>query len=216
MTAVATAAPVRDRARPFRSAPDGANPSHGGHSSHGGHPSHGGHSSHGGHGGRLRSLPLPDTEPPVEQGDPRLRARPHPAQGVLSLLPGEPDDEVLFGPQPTPTSALPDPARWGRQVTQLVVEVLAGHRPRAQLLRWTSEQVYRELRQRALPPPSGQDRTRLGPAHRPRVGGVRVSEPRDGVAEVAAVVHRPHRVQAMALRLEGRDGRWVVTALRCA
>ena len=50
---------------------------------------------------------------------------------------------------------------------------------------------------------------------RPVVGGVRVSEPDDGVAEVAAVVHRRHRVQAIALRLEGRDGRWVVTVLQC-
>ena len=50
---------------------------------------------------------------------------------------------------------------------------------------------------------------------RPVVGGVRVSEPDDSVAEVAAVVHSRHRVQAIALRLEGRDGRWVVTVLQC-
>jgi hypothetical protein len=199
-TDLTTVTTVRDHARPFRSS-----------ALHRAHPS------------RLRSLPLPDTEPPVERGDPQPRTARHPAQGVLTLLPGhpdgqgdDPDDESLFGPQPTPTRALPDPARWGRQVTQLIVEVLAGHRPRAQLLRWTSEQVYRELRRRALPLPSGSDQPRRpGPAHRPRVGGVRVSEPCDGVAEVAAVVHRPHRAQAMALRLEGRDGRWVVTALHC-
>lgn len=164
---------------------------------------------------RLRTLPLPDTEPPIERGDILREPVVHPAQGVLALLPAEDDDEALWGPQPTPSHELPDPARWARVVTQLIVEVLAGHRPSAQLVRWTSEQVYRDIRQRAVPLPSGRDRSRsLGPAHRPKIGGVRVSEPRDSVAEVAVVVHRRHRVLAMALRLEGRDGRWVVTVLQ--
>lgn len=170
-----------------------------------------------GHMSRLRSLPVPATEPPVEHGEVPRGATHHPAQGVLALIPCDPDDDVLWERQPTRTSDLPDPVRWGRTVSQVVVEVLAGHRPSAQLLRWTTEQVYREVRSRALPLPSGRHQSRsLGPAHRPRVGSVRVSEPRDGVAEVAVVVHRRHRVQAMALRLEGRDGRWVVTVLQHA
>lgn len=153
----------------------------------------------------------------MEHGEVRGPSLHHPAQGVLALLPCDADDDGLWGRQSTPSSDLPDPVQWGRTITQVVVEVLAGHRPSAQLLRWTTEQVYREVRNRALPLPSGHDRSRsLGPAHRPRVGSVRVSEPRDGVAEVAAVVHRRHRVQAMALRLEGRDGRWVVTVLQHA
>jgi len=41
-----------------------------------------------------------------------------------------------------------------------------------------------------------------------------VSEPADGVAEVTAVVERGPRTRALALRMEGRDGRWVVTALQ--
>jgi hypothetical protein len=166
---------------------------------------------------RLRTLPVPATEPPVEHGEVRGPSPHHPAQGVLALQAYDADDDELWGRQPTPSHDLPDPAQWGRTITQVLVEVLAGHRPSAQLLRWTTEQVYREVRNRALPLPSGRDRSRsLGPAHRPRVGSVRVSEPRDGVAEVAAVVHRRHRVQAMALRLEGRDGRWVVTVLQHA
>jgi hypothetical protein len=165
----------------------------------------------------LRSLPVPATEPAVEHGEVSRSVSQHPAQGVLALLPSDVDDESRWERQPTPSSELPDPARWGRRISQVVVAVLAGHRPSAQLLRWTTEQVYREVRTRALPLPSGRDQSRsLGPAHRPRVGSVRVSEPRDGVAEVAAVIHRRHRVQAMALRLEGRDGRWVVTVLQHA
>jgi hypothetical protein len=171
---------------------------------------------------RLRYLPLPDTEPPVEHGDVHEPVGAYLGQGVLALLADEADDEdeVLFGPQPTPSRELPDPARWGRQITQLIVEVTTGHRPAAQLVRWTSDQVYRQVRQQARPLPAATNRARSGtgsrgPSERPVVGGVRVSEPGDGVAEVAAVVHRRHRVQAVALRLEGRDGRWVVTALQC-
>jgi hypothetical protein len=171
-------------------------------------------------GAGLRYLPLPDTEPPVEHGDVHEPLGTCVGQGVLALLTDQDDeDEVLFGPQPTPTHELPDPTRWGRQVTQLIVEVIAGHRPAAQLVRWTSDQVYRQVRQRGRTLPAGSDRARSAAGRpvveRPVVGGVRVSEPDDGVAEVAAVVHRRHRVQAIALRLEGRDGRWVVTVLQC-
>jgi hypothetical protein len=37
---------------------------------------------------------------------------------------------------------------------------------------------------------------------------VHVSEPADGIAEVAAVVRRGDRFHAVAARLEGVDGRW--------
>jgi transposase InsO family protein len=169
-------------------------------------------------GARLRYLPLPDTEPPVEHGDLREQPGTCVGQGVLALLTEQDDeDEFLFGPQPTPSRELPDPTRWGRQVTQLIVEVQAGQRPAAQLVRWTSEHVYRQIREHGRTLSTGRDRTRTGRGlvERPVVGGVRVSEPDDGVAEVAAVVHRRHRVQAVALRMEGRDGRWVVTVLEC-
>jgi hypothetical protein len=171
-------------------------------------------------GARLRYLPLPDTEPPVEHGDVHEQLGTCIGQGVLALVTDRDDeDEVLFGPQPTPSRELPDPTRWGRQVTQLIVEVMAGHRPAAQLVRWTSDHVYRQVRQRGRTLPAGSDQARSAAsrpaAERPVVGGVRVSEPDDGVAEFAAVVHRRHRVQAVALRMEGRDGRWVVTVLQC-
>jgi hypothetical protein len=42
---------------------------------------------------------------------------------------------------------------------------------------------------------------------------VHVTSPFDGVAEVAATVRRGPRVTAVALRLEGLDGRWQCTAL---
>jgi len=45
------------------------------------------------------------------------------------------------------------------------------------------------------------------------VRSVHVSEPTDGVAEVTAVVDRGSRCAALALRMQGLDGRWLITAL---
>ncbi|MFC6714722.1 Rv3235 family protein [Branchiibius cervicis] len=39
-------------------------------------------------------------------------------------------------------------------------------------------------------------------------------EPADGVAEVCLVVQHEGRVRAVAARLSGVDGRWLVTALQ--
>jgi hypothetical protein len=41
-----------------------------------------------------------------------------------------------------------------------------------------------------------------------------VDEPADGVAEVCAVVSHGERFRAIALRLEGIDGRWRCTVLQ--
>ena len=119
-------------------------------------------------------------------------------------------DDADFGPQPTPSRELPGAAEWGQRLAQVVVEVMSGHRPSTQLLRWASRPVYDEVvaQTEPLPRPGRQL-----PRQRPVVSGVRVCEPADGVAEVSAVVHRHPRAHAMALRLEGRDGRWQMTAL---
>jgi hypothetical protein len=46
-----------------------------------------------------------------------------------------------------------------------------------------------------------------------RVRSVHVSEPADGVAELSVVLVGAGRPRALALRLEGWDGRWICTAL---
>jgi len=172
----------------------------------------------------LRALPVPETEPAIEQQeaersdwfgrDPQsLTAG---VQGVLLLVvdnPPDADDEqdaADFGPQPTPSRDLPSATVWGRRLVQVVVEVMCGQRSPTQLLRWTSESVYDQLLAQTLPTPRPGA---TSPRRRPRVTSMRVCEPVDGVAELSAVVRGQHRVQALALRLEGRDGRWQVTAL---
>ena len=118
-------------------------------------------------------------------------------------------DEVEFGPQPTPRAALPEPRTWAGRFVQAVIEVLAGDRPASQLVRWTTTEVYDDVACRIT---SGARPGAPSPA-RAVVRSVHVAEPADGVAEVSALVRRGVRCTAVALRLEGMDGRWQCTAL---
>jgi uncharacterized protein DUF6459 len=167
----------------------------------------------------LRWLPIPDTEPPPEPPLEPYAGRVHaagPAQLTLALTTvtsAGPEPEVhrpfgSFEPRPTATAELPDPAAWARRMAQAVVEVLSGVRPAAQLVRWTTFEVYSGLQRRCAPAAS-----RSAPSRRAVVRTVRVCLPADGVAEASAVVVARGRVQAVALRLEGLDGRWRMTAL---
>ncbi len=51
------------------------------------------------------------------------------------------------------------------------------------------------------------------PHRRTVVRSVHVSEPTPGVAEVCALVWNGQRARAIALRLQGRHGRWQCTSL---
>jgi hypothetical protein len=171
---------------------------------------------------RLRAMPVPDTEPaPDLQPDPRLRGRRRlVTQPTLALSlvpppgPGRPTAPAA-APWPQPiTAGLPDPQVWSRRVMQAVVEVLCGVRPVAQLVRWTNRDVYEGLRRR-----SGVQMAGHGTPGHPEAGrravvrSVRICQPADGVVEAAAVVAARGRIQAVAFRLEGADGRWRMTAL---
>jgi hypothetical protein len=185
----------------------------------------------------LRRLPMPCSEPPYDDelgwvpiG--WLSAEPsaaHGVQGTLALafvlpsgLPAvpEPPPELHlvafdaasldeFGPRPTRRAALPSPRTWAGRVVQAIVEVLAGVRPATQLVRWTTEEVYEQISSRVLAVHGGDTD---GPP-RGVVRSLHVSEPADGVAEVCALVRRGARSTAVALRLEGMDGRWQCTAI---
>ena len=154
---------------------------------------------------------LPSGVPAVPVAPIGLRLVPAPAAAEPAISP-RPDaleqlDEVDFGPQPTPRADLPEPRTWAARLVQALVEVLAGDRPVGQLVRWTSAAVYDDVSALALP----GERGRAGA--RGVVRSVHVSEPVDGVAEVAALVRRGRRTTAVALRLEGLDGRWQCTAV---
>jgi len=120
----------------------------------------------------------------------------------------------FFAPQRTPTTALPDPEPFLRNLTRGVLEVLAGVREVDQLARWLTEDPYRKLVTRANL--AARARSARGmPAKRPvhSILSARHSAPVDGVVEAVVVVQGPARTRAVALRLEGMDGRWRATSL---
>jgi hypothetical protein len=146
-----------------------------------------------------------------------LPAEPAP---VLTVLPAPRrpllDDED-DGPLRTARADLPDPQLWAGRLAQGVVEVCGGDRPVSQLLRWTSHEVYLALaaqhRPRARTAPRPGSNVRVLRQRCDQVRSVHVCEPADGVAEASAVVAGATRWWALALRLEGLNGRWVLTSV---
>ncbi len=164
----------------------------------------------------LRLLPVPASEPPYD--DEQLRG-PSRSPAVHSLVPlrrlgarrlslvrpptARLVDEQHEQPR-TPSRLLPDARAFAYAVVQGLLEVQAGVRPLHQLQSGTSHDLYQRLEAvvHVRPRPSGT---------RPCSGAVRslhVQLRDDGVAEVSARVQRGHRSTAIALRLEGRTGRW--------
>ena len=106
-----------------------------------------------------------------------------------------------FDPQPTPRASLPHPRIWAGKYSQAALEVLAGRRNVAQLVRWSNRPVYAQLDRRF-----GQLKGM------PRVMKVHLCEPADGIAEASVLFALDQRVRAVAMRLEGLDGRWMTTS----
>lgn len=116
------------------------------------------------------------------------------------------DDLDDFGEcRRTSSHELPDPAAWAARLAQAIVEVRAGLRPPHQLSRWTTHTLLARLRRAH----AASDRRAM---ISPRVRSVHVGQPADGIAEASAVVAGRDRSHAIALRLEGWDGRWLCTA----
>lgn len=119
-----------------------------------------------------------------------------------------------FAPQRTATEALPEPEPLLKNLTIGVLEVLAGVREVDQLARWFGEDAFRALLIRSNL--SARARSARGvpparPAH--RILSTRFSSPADGVVEGVVIVAGPARTRAVAMRLEGWDGRWRATSL---
>jgi hypothetical protein len=158
----------------------------------------------------VEQCPAPRREPPF---DDELQCP------ALRLVPGI-DRELPF---PTPPRSadvdvavradLPEPSSWARRLLLGLAEAAAGRRPLNQVSALLSPSVCRGL---------GEDfalaARRGGPhwLHRAVVRTVHVSEPCDGVAELAATVQAGRRIHAVALRLEARHGRWRCTRLQMA
>lgn len=123
------------------------------------------------------------------------------------------DDEAsMSGPMPTPINKLPDACEFAVRISSGVLEVLDGVRPLTQLDKCFAPPVRHALSRRAtvlLP-------NQLVETRRYIVQSVLVCHPQPHVAEVALVVTGGERPQSLAMRLEGRDGRWRVCELEMA
>lgn len=115
---------------------------------------------------------------------------------------GEHDNDS-FDIQPTSRYDLPNVRQWSMRLVHGMVEVINGVRPPSQLNRWVTTDVMALIQDRILD------------KYMPRysVRSVHVTETDDGVAEVCCVFGTANRSFALAMRLEGLDGRWRATSL---
>lgn len=167
----------------------------------------------------LRVLPAARHTPPGiplpthEQGHAeRVEGATPYVQDALAVDFAAADDEQVFGPQPTHARDLPDPEEWAAHIGQAIIEVMHGTRPPSQVMRWTTPEVYAVVARRGSR--AARRAGGRGPRQRTRVTRARVCEPAPDVAEASVVLVDGPRVRALALRLVGRDGRWVVEALQ--
>ncbi len=126
--------------------------------------------------------------------------------------PIEADD--FFGAQYTSSADLGDPRPVLAFLAQAVIETLAGIRDVEQTARWLSDGVYQQLKQRALT--SNRQRAAAQAKQlRPNLAIGKISQfsPRDGVIEGVVIVHNRGRSRAVAIRLEGYNGRWRAKSL---
>lgn len=137
-------------------------------------------------------------------------AFPPPERATVPLRLVPPAGRPVGGVTDGGLAALPDPRPWTHRLAQAMAEVLAGGRPPAQLASFASLDVLGLLERGAGRLRPHRDR----PARQPVVTSVHVSRPHAGVAEACAVVDTGPRRRALALRLEGVDGRWRCTVLQ--
>lgn len=153
--------------------------------------------------------PLADERTPLRLVLPGVPApRPVHRPGPRPRLTTTRHPDADFGPTWSLRADLPDPRQAGRRLLTTALEALAGRRPIAQLRPLTSTGVFTAITTRRRPTWCVQGTSPIA------LGGVRVCEPVDGVAEISAVARRSGRAHAVAARLEGIDGAWRCTALQ--
>lgn len=124
------------------------------------------------------------------------------------------DVEEFFDFQRSTTSELPDPSVLIENLARCVIEIILGIREVEQIARWVSESTYEHLARRSISARRARAVRRQPSVHVAfRVGSVVTCHPADGVVEATVIVHAAARTRAVALRLEGLDGRWRATAV---
>jgi hypothetical protein len=106
-------------------------------------------------------------------------------------------------PQPTSASELPGLHRWITTFAISTIEIWAGRRQPAQLLQRCHRVVFNELLRKV-----GSVKS-IG-----KVKTIHITEPLDGICEAVVIIDFSERVQALSIRCEGVDGRWLCTSLK--
>ena len=155
---------------------------------------------------------VPATESAYDDRRRRLPSRgltPYPGDRSAAALRLVTGGETASGNErPSPAPPLEAAQPRASMLARALLEVVGGVRPMAQLAPWLSPTVLSIVQSMTA-----------SRAARPGATALRrvlVSEPMPGIAEITAIVQRGPRAEALALRMEGRGGRWVVTALQRA
>lgn len=112
------------------------------------------------------------------------------------------------------TAELPDPRPLLDNLTRCVIEILGGARDIDQISRWVDDGVYRHLLKRVVLASRARSVRGQSAKRVPfTIGRITIDSPRDGVIEGVVMVHNRVRSRAVAIRLEGLDGRWRASAI---
>ena len=112
-------------------------------------------------------------------------------------------------------AALPEPGPWAARLARACAEVAVGARPPGQLTRHVQRDVLATLARRGVAVarhPSS--RTQRGITRLRSVRAVRVCPVAPGIVETSAVIVGGERAQAIAIRLEAVEGRWLATVVQ--
>lgn len=137
------------------------------------------------------------------------------APGIPAEPPAPTHLHLVGDPGPALDPHLPDPGRWTFKIARAIAEVAIGARPPGQLTTHVERGVLATLARRgqaaARHPSSVAQR---GVSRLRTVRGIRVCPVADGIVECSAVLIGGDRAQAIALRFEAVDGRWLATAVQ--
>lgn len=122
----------------------------------------------------------------------------------LYLVPTNFDEEFdpNFSPIPTPQDQLPEITVWVRDFTRRLLEVMASRRSPHQLARWCHRHPFTTL-----------TKMTRSFVEVPRVKRVHIRQPLESLAEVTVIIDYRNRTEAMVLRFEGVDRRWLCTVI---
>jgi hypothetical protein len=128
-----------------------------------------------------------------------------PQVAKLYLVPSTFGEDLEFDEMPIPSSAsdLPELHQWTMKFIVSVIEIWAGRRQPAQLIRSCHRVIYMELLRKT------GSQSEIG-----KLRNIHQSEPLDGICESTVTVRYGDRLRAIVIRFEGVDGRWLCTALR--